>query len=63
MILTVKTKQSSLGDGFDVKVFHRSGLELDFDFDASETNTASGAAELTMKLFAFLTTLMILIQC
>ena len=82
--------EGSLGDGFDVKEFHRavlrcaggsvgvlaecveawiqrpshggSGLELDYDFDASETNTASGAAELTVKLFAFLTTLMILIQ-
>ena len=78
-----------MGDGFNVKEFHRavlrcvggsigvlsecveawiqrpsqgSGLELDYDFDASDTNQASGAAQLTMKLFAFLSTLIIMIQ-
>ena len=39
-----------------------SGLELDYDFDHSETSTASGAVELTMKMFALVTTLIITMQ-
>ena len=39
-----------------------SGLELDYDFDQSNTNTASGAAGLTMKMFAFITALIVTIQ-